>query len=343
MDATGWYTTREAVKADLDFKETARTNRIVDRAIAGATRSIEGLMRRKFIPRRATVAFDWPANPRSRSYRLWLDENEFISVDTITVDGVEIPSSSYLLYPSDGPPYDRIEVDRNSSATFSSGTLQQGVLVTGWLGYTDDQEDAGTITAGLDDETTTVLVTDSVTIGVGSIIEVDAERMAVVDKRMVDTTQNLASDLDDDVRVDTVPVGSGAAFTEGEIIMIGAERMLIYEIAGNNLIVQRAWDGSTLAAHTNGADVYAPRSLRVKRGAFGTTATDHADDSTITVWIVPELLEELCAAEAINTLLQKESGYSRRIGSGEGEREASGRGLKELRERAEVLYGRVLS
>jgi hypothetical protein len=37
-----WYATREEIKAELDVKETARSNARIDRALADATRRVEG-------------------------------------------------------------------------------------------------------------------------------------------------------------------------------------------------------------------------------------------------------------------------------------------------------------
>src|SRR5690606_22447868 len=55
-----WYTTRETVKAALDYKETARNDAQVDRAIESASRAVEGLLHRRFYPETATRYFDWP-------------------------------------------------------------------------------------------------------------------------------------------------------------------------------------------------------------------------------------------------------------------------------------------
>jgi hypothetical protein len=118
----------------------------------------------------------------------------------------------------------------------------------------------------------------------------------------------LASDV-------TIAVTTGTSYTVGEILLLDSERMLIVDIAGNNLTVKRAWDGTVLAAHT-GSTIYAPRRLTVTRGAVGTTAATHSNGAAITRHVVPGLIKELCVAEALNTLLQETGGYSRVIGTG---------------------------
>jgi hypothetical protein len=104
--------------------------------------------------------------------------------------------------------------------------------------------------------------------------------------------------------------------------------------------VKRAWDGSTIAAHTAGATIYAPRTLTVTRGALGTTAAAHATSSTAYRWDPPGPVRQLVIAEALTDLLQGRSGYARTAGSGENERETSGRGLADLRQRVYVSHGR---
>jgi hypothetical protein len=98
-----------------------------------------------------------------------------------------------------------------------------------------------------------------------------------------------------------VPVASGSAFAVDEAILIDAERMLITDIAGNNLIVKRGWDGTVLAPHTTGAHVYAPRSLAVRRAVLGTIASTHTLGTAVARWDPPGPVNQLTIAEALNT------------------------------------------
>ena len=118
------YTTREAVKAALDMKETARSNAQVDEAIAAASDTIEGATNRRFYPEIKTVSVDWPNETYARSYRFWLESNEAISLSAVTSGGTLLSPSTYDLRRSDDkpePPYDRLEVDLGSAGSFSSG------------------------------------------------------------------------------------------------------------------------------------------------------------------------------------------------------------------------------
>jgi hypothetical protein len=135
-------------------------------------------------------------------------------------------------------------------------------------------------------------------------------------------------------------VSDGTQFAVDEVILIDSEKMRIDDIAGNTLTVTRPWDGTTLAAHTASADIYAPRTLTVTRGALGTTAATHNSAATVYRWNPPAAVRQLCLAEAVNDLLQGRAGYARTAGTGESEREMTGRGLEALRKRVYVSHGR---
>jgi hypothetical protein len=324
-----WYTTREAVKSATDSKETARNNIQIDRAIEAASRSVEGQTLRTFYPQVATRTFDWPQQ-YTMPWRLWLDENDLISVTAMSSGGVAIAAGDYLLRPDTGPPFTCVEVDRSSSASFGGGsTPQRDISITGLWGYGNDEEPAGALAAAIATTTaTTVDVTDSAAVGVGSILRVDTERMIVTAKTMLTTGQTGTITLDNGAT--SLPVADGTLFAVDEVILLDSERMLVEDIAGNALIVKRAWDGSVIAAHT-GATIYARRRLTVQRRALGTTAATHANAAAIVKHMPPGQIHALCIAEALNQVQQENSGYARLIGAGETTREAFARGLKDLR------------
>jgi hypothetical protein len=339
-----WYATREDVKSALDSMETARNNVQVDRAIDAASRAVEGYTLRRFYPELDTRYFDWLPFAPSLPYRLWLDSNEVISLSNVDSGGTTISSNDYFLRRADGldtPPYTMLEIDRSSNATLSGGvTSQRAVALTGLFGYRADTAPAGTVTEALDASETSVEVSDSYSVGVGTILLVDSEYMVCTEKSMLDTANVLNGDLTASMANVMVPAISGSAFTEGEVILIDAEKMRIIDIAGSNLIVKRAWDGSTLAAHNTGATIYAPRDLTVTRGALGSTAATHLINAPILKHVVPGLIQELTVAEALNSIIQELSGYARTAGSGENVRELTGRGLNDLRKEVKITYGR---
>jgi hypothetical protein len=332
------YATREDVKAALDFKETARNNGQIDQAIESASRDVEALLRRRFYPQTATRYFDWPDYQRSASWRLWLQDNEVISLSALSAGGTTIAPADYFLEPvNQGPPFNRIEINLGGTSSFSSNasTYQRSIVATGVFGYQTNDVTAGALSGAINSSVTTLNCTNSALVGVGSLIKLDSERMLVTDKAFVTTSQTLQGNLTALRSNETVPVSTGSAYAIGETILIDTESMLVTAVSGNNLTVTREWDGSTLAAHSTGATVYAPRTLTVSRGSVGTTAASHLDAAAIAVHQPPSLVRELTIAEALNYLLQRQSGYARIAGQ-----DTQSRGLDALRCQAKARYGR---
>jgi hypothetical protein len=342
MPAVVWYAVREDVKAATDSPETARNNRQIDRALAAGTDSVERLLCRRFYPEVDTRSFDYPnhADPEDAARTLPLGRDELVAYTELRVDDVAVASGHITLLPDrDDEPVAAVELD--STVTLSGDTERRAVEIDGTFGYWDREDPAGTLASPVaDGATTAVTVSDSAAIGVGQLLLVGAERMIVDRKSMVDTGQDTAGALDASNKTETLAVASGAAFVEGEVILVDAEKMLVVEIAGNTLIVKRAWDGSTIAAHNSGVDVYAPRRLTVRRGVLGTAAVAHNAGTAVTKHQIPALVNQLCIAEALIVVAQEGTGYGRTIGSGDSERDAPGAGIEDLRRRTWEAYGR---
>lgn len=345
-----WYCTREDVKSALDVPESARTNAQIDREIAGSSRGIEGDLGRFFFPSVSVQTFDWPDHQYAAPWRLWLDQRELTSVTAVVAAGVDI-TDSVLPRPDDAPlrgrPYTKLEIDLSSNAAFNAGgTFQRSISVAGTFGYCAADKPAGTITAFTDTTGTTGTVSDSSLVGVGNLIRVDQERMQITGKRMADTGQTTGGDLAANNNATTVPVQDGTQVGYGETVMVDAEKMYVTDIAGNNLVVIRAWDGSALAQHAGGATVWAPRLVTVDRGVLGTTAATHSADAVVNRVLVPPLIRDLCIAETLSTLSQERRGYTQVVkrttsGGAPGDPLEVSTGLDDLRARARTRYLRV--
>lgn len=344
---TPFYATREEVKAELDAKETSRSNSRIDRALAAGMDAVHGLTHRMFYPVLATRRFDWPPRAGSTAGILRLGSNEIISVASLTSGGIEIPAGQYLLRRADDldePPYTRIELDLSGPASFGQGdTYQQDIAAHSLFGYRNDEAPAGATVEDLDATETAVNVdaATSAAAGVGALLRIDDERVIVTGRSLLYTGQTLGgAGLTNQNSAVVVDVADGTGFAAGETIVIDGERMLVEDIAGDTLIVRRAWDGSTIAAHTATTAIFAPRTLTVARGALGTTAATHSSGASVYRFDFPGSVRQLCLAEALTDLLQGRSGYARTAGSGDNERETSGRGLKDLRDRVYTSHGR---
>jgi hypothetical protein len=344
------YTTRETIKRALDQGEISRNNRNIDRCIESASRNAELLCHRTFYPRTATKYFDWPNSQDALPWRLWLDQHDLISVTTLTSGGTAIPSANFNLEPNaSGPPYTRLEIDTSTSSSFGiGGTHQQDIAITGLWGWHDEHVNVGTISEALDASETGVDVTAaaSADIGVGSILKIDSERMLVTDRSQVDTGQNVGgSGLTVNKNSVTLAVSDGTQFAVDEVLLIESERVLVTEIAGNNLTVERAFEGSTIAAHAAGVDIYAPRSLTVTRGALGSTAATHNSGATVSVWKVPPAVRQYVTAEAIHELMQEQTGWFRTMSAsaifgGTAKRAATIESLVDYRDQMYRTHGR---
>lgn len=345
MTSTPVYCTREDLKGALDFKTTARANAAIDRAVQAGARAVDSLCHRRFYPEQATRLWDWPNGQRARPWRLWLDQNEVISVTSVTSGGVVIPLSNVLLEPNQyGPPYNRIELDISTTSGFVGGsTHQRDIAISGLFGYRDDESAIGATASALDAVQTIVTVDGpaSAQLGVGSLLRIDDERVLVTGRTMAVTSQTLAADIDAQAKTVTVTVANSSSYAPDEVLLIDGERMLIVDIAGNTLIVKRAWDGSTIATHTTGAAIYAPRTLTLTRAALGTTAATHTSTATVQRFDPPALVRLLALAEAINVVLQEQAGWFRTASGGtSSSREASLDALKSLREQTYNEHGR---
>lgn len=304
-----WYINRQAVKASLEVKQTARADQDVDRAIESASRTVEGELHRLFYPQLATFELRRPPGgapvsafridlqlPEQETH-LFLDREvnqDLVTADSVSVDGTVIDPSKYTLLPIDGPPHNEIEF-RGVSLGLVSG---RPVSITGTWGYDNVTEPAGALAAAVGETGTTVDVTDSSRTDVGSLLTVDAERMSVADQALLDTGQTLAAGMTTSQAGRILQVADGSQLHVGETLQVDAERMLIVAIAGNDVTVRRAWDGSVLDTHSIGTAVFAPRRLTVERAVTGTTAATHAQGAAVTRQVYPGPVVAYCLAVA---------------------------------------------
>lgn len=338
-----WYSNRSAVKAALDFAETARNNAAVDRALAAASRQVDRLCnRRGFWPLTTTRRFDWPAMSSPTPGRLWLGNDHLVTLTAVTSGGATIATGDVQLYPDEGPPYSRVELDRSSAAAFGLGsTAQKDVALTGVWGWSLDSDPAGALAAAVSSTTATaVTLTDGSTVDVGDLILVDTERMLVSGKGMASASLTVGgAGLTASASSNALTV-SGGAVAAGEVLLVGAERLLVTDFAGGVAVVRRAWDGTTLGAHNAGDAVLAARALTVVRGFAGTTAATHSSSAAVTRHAYPDLVVQLTVAEAVAALQAESSGWARTAGAGERSQNVAAGGLEGLRLDVVEAYGR---
>lgn len=343
-----WYATREDVKNALDSKATAYVNRKVDRAIGAASRTAEGLLHRRYYPQLDTRYFDWPNWDYAPTWRLYLGSNELISLATngFVSGGTIIPASNYILRRLDAdtnPPYTVLDVNlgTNSALSSAASTFQQSIGLTGTYGYRDELDDtAGTLATTVNASVVTVDVTNSAAIGIGSIVNLDTERMQVSARSQLTTGTTITAPLTASNANVLLSVSDGTQYHQDEVITIDGEKMIVRDIASNTVTVQRAWDGSVLATHNSATVVFAPRRMTVVRAVLGSTAAAHTSGIEVYTQSYPEPLVSLVIAYALNQILQEAAGYARVSGSGDNQKEYTGRGIKDLEADAVAAIGR---
>lgn len=297
-----------------DQKSVAYAAGQVDRVIDSASRNVERLIHKTTIaPTIATRNWAYP-NAQSESRKLWLDATPLLSLTTLASGGVAIPQAGYFLEPDQyGPPYSSIEINQGSNYGFAGGVSgpQRSITVTGVFGESAEERTDGTLAAALTTTTATTMLA-SRALGTGAVLRIDNERVIVTERGFAASGQTgtLASSL----AAQTLAVADGTQFSVRETLLIDAERVLVVDVAGNNLIVKRAWSGTTVAAHTAAAIFWA-RSLTVTRGALGTTATTHLVSAPVARWVVPPLIEQLTVAYSLAALQNEASAYAPRSGN----------------------------
>lgn len=341
------YTTAERVMSASNIMASAFMTDQVLESVLSASYSVDRLVnlgdeiRPAFAPWVGSITFDWPTVNNHNAYRFGLNQFRLHSL-TSMVSGGDSLTSMALPWPSYGPPYSSVEVDHagSDSLDYGSGIGQRSLILSGTWGTLGETAQRSTWTLGASVSSSASVLTLNAPVGVGSIVSIGSERVIVAARSWVSSGQT-ASALTSAINAQTVTVGNGAAFLAGEELIIDAERMLIREVVGNTLTVKRASGGSTLAAHANGAAIYWARSCEVERGALGTTASAHASGDALGLYRAPALIEQLTIAYALDRVAQESAGYARTIGQGESERQASGRGIKDLEARVMAAYGRI--
>lgn len=328
------YVTRDAIVDALSVKPTAYQLSEVDRACRAGSRAAEGCLRRVFYPEVRTRYFDWP-NAYGAPARIDFGKYALISATSVVSDSVTI--TTYFLEPNDdGPPYDHLDLDRNSTSTFAGGP-QRAIAIAGLWGWTNDEETIGALSGAISSSATTITL--SVPAAVGTILRVGNERMQVRNFRWVNSTIT-ASALTNANSATSITVANGALFTENEVLLIDSERMRVTEIAGNVLTVKRSVDGTVIAAHAGATPIYWQHTIVVERGSLGTTAASALDAATVYRWIPPSLVTELAQAYAEDFFLQRNAGYARTTGSGDSEQQVTGRGVAQIEKRARAVFRR---
>lgn len=342
------YATRERVMRAADVSAAAYLAPEIDSAIDSASDAVDSLCKRGdairpgFAPWQGTIEFDWPVPNNEDAYRFYLNQHALLEAESATSAGADI-TGALLPWPEYGPPFTALDIDEGSSSilSFTSGRGQRSLSITGEWGYCNAERTATTWTLGasLGGTVTDASALLNAPAGVGSLIRLGDERMVVTEKGWNDSGQT--GSIVQSATAQTLAVPDGSVFLAGEELIIEAERLLILAVTGNNLLVKRAVGGTTLAAHTTAA-IWWSRTCTVERAAAGTAAASHSSGDQVYLFTPPALIEQLAVAYALDQRQQEIAAYARTIGQGEGQRNASGAGIRELEDRVKSAFGRQM-
>ena len=332
-----WLATRESVKRASGAKGSDRDDQI-DELIQSATDEIyrdtnRDNDARRFVPYTALVRlYRFPIQTIVSPSHLLLD-GDLQSVDSLTRDGTDvtaIASTDYFLEPNNlGPPYHRIEIDLASTAFFAGkDTPQRALTLTGTFARHSETATAGSLGAAIANGTdTSMQVKNGRLVEVGHTVLIGTEQVRVTDISDNDIGTNVAgSGLTASVSDTALTLGDPADnLNVGEVIRINSETLRVTAVTSATVVtVERAYDGSTLAAHSSGDDIFVRRTYTIVRGVNGTTAAAAADDAAISTYVVPADVRKWCRGLVIVTMQQEQHGWGREIGRGEGASEFRG-------------------
>lgn len=342
------YATREYVMSSLEILDSAYAQNELDNVINAASRSAEGFLHGRFYPEQRTIYMDWPNNSYSPSWEVALGDQQLISLTSVISGGTDITADCFLRRSDDlgEPPYDILQVDLSTNSAFSAGdSWQRSLQITGLFGYaaTDTGLAGASLSGGINSAVSSITLVPTsgiYQVGVGSLVQIDTERMLVIDRQMVSTGLTTSSSLLDIQSGRIFTCASASSFARGQVILIDSERMRIDDIAGTSILVTRAWDGTVLATHSSGATIYAQHTCIVRRGVLGTTAASHSDAAAVYVHAYPSILTELVRAETIVMVEQAGAGYARTTGTSGAGSTVIGPGIADIRDRAWQMLGR---
>lgn len=336
-----------ATTADLRGRAGLSANPTDDRALTEAldtaSRTVERVTGRRYYPTLTTRAIDWPGLAAVNTHptgKLWLDDNELAATPTqvLVANQAWIHGTHYRVGPNDGPPYRWLEPLPSATVNWTTSPTDvhvDAVEITAEFGYTNTATPVTSLAAAVTTTTeTTITVASGARVGVGAALKIGAEWMIVEDVGWAAAADTLTPTLTADLADVSLTVTDSTAYTSGETLLIGLERMQVLDRPTSTTVrVRRAVDGTDTAAHTSGAAIQALRTATVERAALGTAASAHSSGATVARLDPPALVVKATLAAALVELADVNAHYQREIGAAENAREARGAGLDRVMKR----------
>jgi hypothetical protein len=263
----------------------------------------------KFIPVTETRYFDGFGG-----VDLWA--GALLAAITIIDDGRTVQAADYILYPRqrlwESGPYTRITLEPESTSIAAWSNIENIITIAGRWGLYESTVDTGTTVASQDATQTTLTVLDGGAVALGAVLLIDSEQELIGERSTAnDSTAELNGALD--ASAEEVAVDNGTLLHIGEIMKVDFEQMIVRDVSGNTLLVERGWNGTKKVTHTDTTTVYVYRTFTVKRGVNGTTAATHTS-ADIYRYVPPDTVNYLCRQIATLMLKKAQSGYAGKVG-----------------------------
>lgn len=238
------------------------------------------------------------------------------AIDSETAWESELESTDWELLPlyplwRHGP---KTVLRRKDGYAFFGGELVE--IAGSWGLYEESCAIAGeSVIQAADDAV--ISVDNGASLSEGMILMLEEEQELVTG---YGTPETATSVLDGAVSIgdSSITVDDGSEFHEGEVILIGTERMRIALINDDELAVVRSWDGTHESDHDDDSVVKVYREYTVERGINGTSAAAHpvSGEGTLALfqYVVPGDVNWICRQVAGLMLKKAQSSFAGRAG-----------------------------
>ncbi len=303
------YCTLKQVLNDLQKNGTGNESHLLG-FIADASQWIEQKFG-EFIPFTADKFFTGDSTDSLRIPPL-------IELDSIDNDGTALDSDDVLLfgdgfgtpYYPDGP---YIKITADPDALFVWSSEKGSVEVSGkWGKYSKLKAVGESIT--LDGSGTSFTASNASLFSPGMVLLIESEQIIITGTSLTTTPDVTILNGALDKSTDQVVVDDGSLFNVGEIIQVGVEDMFIRRKNGNTLLVQRAYNETSVSEHDDDSSVGVYRIFDITRGINGTEAAAHAAKAA-NQYTAPDDINFLCREIASLMSKKADSGYSGKTGN----------------------------
>jgi hypothetical protein len=196
----------------------------------------------------------------------------------------------------------------------------KAIAISGHRGLYERSQDSGAnVGAGNQDNVQVTLPVDNGgNVSPGMILLIDTEQELVTSwAAPIDSTTTLNGAIANPT-IQTFTLTDGTKVNIGEIIRLDFEQMKVLDKQGNSIYVARGWSRTAAVTHLTGIAAFVYRTVNVQRAINGTTIAAHTAPADILRYMVPDDILFLTKEIATLMLNKSKSGYQGRTGGDQG-------------------------